>query len=218
MQNDAIGGLSGIIGALALILSVTVHEFCHGLAAYVQGDRTAERLGRLTLNPIAHIDPFGSVILPLLLLVTGSPFMIGWAKPVPFNPYNLRNQRYGPLIVGVAGPLANFCLFLIGGVLLKFLHPVLLSDNLLTVFLVQMTVINFVLMLFNLIPIPPLDGSKVLFGLLPPRYDFWMQRLEQYGPYILLGILFIEYTGYPFINATIAISFAFMTRLLGIPL
>lgn len=205
-----------IVTGAAILISITTHEFCHGLVAYLQGDMTAKDQGRLTLNPIAHIDPFGTILLPLLLFLVHAP-IIGWARPVPFNPYNLSNQRFGPLLVGLAGPLANFFLFLVAGIVLKIVSPQLAAENLLNAFLSQLVVINFVLMLFNLIPIPPLDGSKILFGFLPPRYEHIERWLEVYGPFILLGVLMIEYTGFPFIGYLIHISFSFFTRLFGIP-
>jgi Zn-dependent protease len=121
------------------------------------------------------------------------------------------------LLVGLAGPAANFCIFVIAGLVMKSMNGGLPADNYLMVFLSQLVIINFVLMLFNLIPIPPLDGSKVLFGLLPPRFESVERTLEIYGPFILLGILFIEYTGFPFIGYAIHVSFAFFARLFGFP-
>lgn len=216
-MQEALGPVFGIIiPALAILISITTHEFSHGFAAFLLGDNTAKDQGRLTLNPIAHIDPFGTILLPALLMIMGAP-VIGWAKPVPFNPYNLSDQRYGSLKVGIAGPLANFIIFLIAGLLLKVLLPSFVDGNMLIAFLRQLIVVNFVLMMFNLIPIPPLDGSKVLFGLLPSRFEHWERTLEQYGTFILFFILFIEYTGFPFINMIIGTSFQFVTHLLGIP-
>lgn len=208
--------LPALVVGIAILISITTHEFSHGLAAYLQGDNTAKDQGRLTLNPIAHIDLFGTILLPLILFVSGAP-VIGWAKPVPYNPYNLRNQRWGSLLVGLAGPLSNFILFLIAGLVLKQLFPVLTGDNLLSTFLSQLVIVNFVLMLFNLLPIPPLDGSKVLFGLLPPRYDDLERQLEAYGPFLLMGVLLLNYTVFPFISFFIGTSFFLVTRLFGIP-
>ncbi|MDO8490260.1 MAG: site-2 protease family protein [bacterium] len=217
-MQEALGPIFGIIiPALAILISITTHEFSHGFAAFLMGDNTAKDQGRLTLNPLAHIDPFGTILFPALLMMIGAP-VFGWAKPVPFNPYNLNDQRYGSLKVGIAGPLANFLIFLVAGILLSQLLPILTSSNMLIALLRQLVLINFVLMMFNLIPIPPLDGSKVLFGLLPPRLEHWERWLEQYGMYILLFVLFIEYTGFPVINTAIWTSFQFMTRLLGIPM
>lgn len=216
-MQEGILPIAGIlIPAVAILISITTHEFSHGFAAFLMGDTTAKDQGRLTLNPLSHIDPFGTILLPALLLLIGAP-VFGWAKPVPFNPYNLSDQRYGSLKVGIAGPLANCVLFLVSGILLRQFVPLLGDANLLIVFLNQLVIINFVLMMFNLIPIPPLDGSKVLFGLLPPRFETVERALEQYGFFILLAVLFIENSGFPFISYGLAISFRAVSHLLGVP-
>ncbi|MBI4239669.1 site-2 protease family protein, partial [Candidatus Uhrbacteria bacterium] len=161
-MNDAIVAILPIIvSVVAILLSVVIHEFSHGVAAYAQGDPTPKDQGRLTLNPIPHIDPLGTLLIPGFLLLTGSPFLIGWARPMPFNPYNLRNARYGSLLVALAGPLSNFILFIAAGLLLKFYFPGLEATNFLVIFLAKLVLVNFVLGFFNMIPIPPLDGSKV---------------------------------------------------------
>ena len=154
--------LSIILIVVILILSVVIHEVAHGYAALWLGDTTAYYAGRLTLNPIKHLDMFGSVILPILLSFTG--FIFGWAKPVPYNPYNLKNRRWGELLVAVAGPASNIILALIFGLIIRFVN---LDAGLILVagLIVQ---VNIVLAIFNLIPIPPLDGSKILFAILPP--------------------------------------------------
>ena len=215
-MQELIPVLGMAVVAIAVLISITTHEFSHGLAAFLLGDNTAKDQGRLTLNPLPHIDPFGTILLPALLMLAGAP-VIGWAKPVPFNPYNLSDQRYGSLKVGIAGPLSNFIIFLIAGTLLKLFLPSLGSENMLSTFLQHLVLINFVLMMFNLIPIPPLDGSKVLFGLLPPRFEYIERSLEQYGFFILIFVMFIEYTGFPLIRYVIGTSFYFATHLLGIP-
>ncbi|MBI4252918.1 site-2 protease family protein [Candidatus Uhrbacteria bacterium] len=179
-----------IVSVAAIFLAITVHEFSHGLMAYIQGDKTAYDSGRLTLNPIAHIDPIGTILIPGLLILSGSPFLIGWAKPVPFNPHNLRSGRFGSFLVGLAGPLSNFIIAIIAAIALKALFPALGVTNFLIIFLAQLFFINIVLGTFNLIPVPPLDGSKILFNLLPPRFDRIAEWLELYGFYILIGILF----------------------------
>jgi Zn-dependent protease len=179
-----------------LIFSVVIHEVSHGYAALYLGDRTAQYAGRLTLNPIPHLDMFGSIILPAFLVLLNSPFLIGWAKPVPYNPYNLRNQKWGPAIVGGAGPAANILLAVIFGLAVRFL-PFLAEgpggiffSNFIAIASI-VALLNLVLAIFNLVPIPPLDGSKVLFSLMP--YNWYGARafLEQYG-FILL-IVFILY-------------------------
>ncbi len=171
-----------------LVMSVVIHEVSHGVAAYAQGDKTAQYAGRLTLNPLPHLDPIGSVALPLLLVVTGSPFLIGWARPVPYNPYNLRNQRWGSAIVGAAGPLSNIVLALSFGLIFRF-GGMLLPLEFLQICL-MITAVNVVLAVFNMVPIPPLDGSKVLFALLPYYWHRYEALLEQYGLVALLIFIF----------------------------
>lgn len=216
-MQEGVEPLFGIlVPALAILISITTHEFSHGFAAFMMGDTTAKDHGRLTLNPFAHIDLIGTILLPGLLLLIGAP-VFGWAKPVPFNPYNLSDQRYGSLKVGIAGPLANLVLFVVSGILLSQFTPIFGGANLLIVFLNQLAVVNFVLMMFNLIPVPPLDGSKVLFGILPPRYELFERWLEQYGFFILLAIIIIEQRIFPFISLFLAYSLQTIARIFGIP-
>ena len=152
-----------------IVLSATFHEYAHGFMAYRLGDSTAKNEGRLTLNPLAHIDLVGTVVIPLFLLFFSGIF-IGWAKPVPYNPYNLRDQRYGSLKVGIAGPGANLLIALLLGMLIR-LEGVGIMGNILSPVFVQMLTlvvyINIFLALFNLIPLPPLDGSKIAMDLFP---------------------------------------------------
>jgi len=169
---------------LAILCAFTIHEFSHAFAAYLLGDNTAKDYGRLTLNPLAHIDVLGF----LLLLMAG----FGWGKPVPYNPYNLRNKRYGSAIVGLAGPGANLiCVFLFG-YLFKFLSPIVGPHNLLSIFLMFLVIYNATLMIFNLIPIPPLDGSKILLTLLPPQFNYFKIMLITRGPFILLVLVLLS--------------------------
>ncbi len=146
-----------------VIFSAIIHEIMHGVAADKLGDPTARYAGRLTLNPLVHLDPFGSVILPLLLVLSGSPIFFGWAKPVPYNPYNLRPGRFSEAIVAGAGPASNAVIALIAGLVIRL--GIFSSDVNTTIFLI--VVVNVMLCIFNLIPVPPLDGSKVLAAFLP---------------------------------------------------
>lgn len=173
-----------------LIFSVVIHEVSHGLAAYQLGDPTAKYAGRLTLNPLNHMDPWGSFIVPLFLTISGLGFVFGWAKPVPYNPYNLKDQRFGPAIVGVAGPMSNLALVLLSGVFLRALLVAGTADGLLAHALALVFIINIALMVFNLFPIPPLDGSKLLFAFLPIS-EYTKQTLEKNGLVILLVFLFL---------------------------
>lgn len=172
--------------ALAFVVGITLHEFAHGWAANRLGDPTARYAGRLTLNPIAHIDPIGTVLVPALLVVTGSRFVFGWAKPVPINPNNFRDRRRGMIVVSLAGPAGNLMVASAAAVLFRFLG----ADASSAAFILKpMVYINVFLAFFNLIPVPPLDGSKVLAGLLPGRQE-WLIYLEQYGMIILLLLIF----------------------------
>lgn len=204
------------IAVAALLISLTVHEFSHALAAYVQGDMTAYDAGRLTLNPVPHIDLMGTILLPGFLLLAGSPVMFGWAKPVPFNPLNLRNGRHGSLIVGLAGPLSNIVMCLLAGVALKFSLGAYDASNFLILFLATLMVMNFVLGVFNLIPIPPLDGSKILESVASQRMVPVIEFLEQYGNYLLIALLIINATVYPFLGIFLEKGIGVITRLLDI--
>lgn len=180
-----------IFSLVILIFSVIIHELAHGSVAFSLGDVTAKYEGRLTLNPLKHLDPFGSVILPSLLFLAGSPVLVGWAKPVPVNPYNYKDQKWGSLKVASAGPLSNLALALVFGLALRFL-PIGLLDTipamaLLFSFIVQ---INIMLAIFNLVPIPPLDGSWILFHFFPHSLEKVKIFLQQYGMYILIFLLF----------------------------
>lgn len=176
-----------IFSIAVLIMSVVIHEVSHGFIAYALGDQTAKYEGRLTLNPLRHLDPVGSVIVPALMYLMGG-FIIGWARPVPYNPYNLRNQKWGPAAVGVAGPLANVIIAVVFGLVVRFgagaLPVSFISVSGIIVF------INLILAVFNLVPMPPLDGSKVLFALLPYRWLRVQEFLERYGLFVLFFFIF----------------------------
>jgi len=186
--------MSVIIKLVVLVFSVVIHEVSHGYAALALGDRTAQYSGRLTLNPLKHIDPFGSIMLPLFTSLLGGP-VFGWAKPVPYNPYNLKNQKWGPAIVGAAGPAANLLLALVFGLVVRFSPYIFAgaSRDFLSNFIMiaaAISVLNLVLAIFNLVPIPPLDGSKVLFAVLPYRWRDIEVVLDRYGFLILLFFIF----------------------------
>jgi Zn-dependent protease len=173
-----------------ILLALTVHEYAHGWVAYKYGDPTAKYAGRLTLNPLAHLDFLGTIMLFLIHL--------GWAKPVPVNPYNLRNPKRDMMWVSFAGPGANLLTALICGLIIRFFGFLPLGmdyrTSLLGIFLQMVAVglvINVVLAIFNLIPIPPLDGSKILMGLLPPQYEQQFAQLERFGPFLLIFLVLV---------------------------
>lgn len=217
MEQSIGGALPIIVSAVAIILAITVHEFSHGFMAYLQGDMTARDHGRLTLNPLAHIDPIGTILIPAILILSGSPFLFGWAKPVPFNPNHLRSGRFGAFLVGLAGPLSNFIMFALSGIFLKLVFPFFPPTNFLIIFLAQLLVINLILGFFNLVPIAPLDGSKILFNLLPPRFDPIAEWLDRWGPYLLIVILVLE-TSYPVFGDFIQFLVIQTGRILNLPL
>ena len=199
--------LSIIIIALILLYSIILHELAHGQAAELMGDPTARLAGRLTLNPLPHLDPLGT-LLPLLLMVTGAPLVFGWAKPVPINPYNFRDREKGMLLVSSAGIVTNLFIAWLLGLVLRFL-PV--SNEYLAQALLYGIRINVVLAVFNLIPIPPLDGSKVLEAILPRglqmQYGQWRRQME-HQPFLGFGIviLFIVFLGGIFSSFIYAIA------------
>lgn len=195
--------MTGIVfGIIILLISIVLHEVAHGYAADSMGDPTARLAGRLTLNPIAHLDLVGSVIVPFMTVVFGSAlfggaFVFGWAKPVPFNPYNLSNKRWGEALVAAAGPGVNLLLALCAGLALRFG----LGGEVLLPFLAYVVIINIVLALFNLVPIPPLDGSKILFSILPYHAVRIRDMLAQYGlVLVLIFVLFFWQLLHPLVN------------------
>ena len=169
------------------MVAFTTHEFSHALMATALGDGTPKRMGRLTLNPIAHIDFVGLLMLVLI--------GFGWGKPVPFNPYNLKYQKWGGTLVALAGPFANLLNIILWGVILKVvvIYQILPPANLMVQFLLLLIDLNIVLLVFNLIPIPPLDGSHLLFDILrAPKYDQIKSFLESRGPFLLLGLIILD--------------------------
>ncbi|OGF26316.1 hypothetical protein A2303_03910 [Candidatus Falkowbacteria bacterium RIFOXYB2_FULL_47_14] len=172
-----------IFQIIILVFSAIIHEYMHGWMADRLGDPTARDAGRLTMNPIAHIDPFGSILLPLLMITMNTGFVFGWAKPVPFNPYNLRDAKYGPAKVAIAGPLGNLITALFFGLILRF-SP--LPNPTLGALLALIVWINLLLMVFNLVPIPPMDGSKVIAPFLPVSWQNRFAEAERYGMFLVL--------------------------------
>ena len=186
MQPEFLLALSIVI----LLFSVILHEVMHGWVALKFGDRTAEQAGRLTLNPIPHIDPIGTILLPGLLLLTGAPILFGWAKPVPVNPLNFSSLRKGELLVSAAGILANFSLAILAAVIYHILQALPQSFPSIIGNVLRFTVmINLILGIFNLFPIPPLDGSKILLSQLPYNLARSYEKLEPYGFIILLILM-----------------------------
>ncbi|HPW34218.1 MAG TPA: site-2 protease family protein [Candidatus Paceibacterota bacterium] len=182
-----------IFQLVVLLFSAIIHEVSHGYAAYKMGDNTAKNEGRLTLNPLSHLDPFGSVVLPLLLyFASAGSFVIGWAKPVPFNPFNLKNPKRDSGIIAVAGPASNLLIACLAALILRF-SP-FLGGIVNPIFLQIVVIINLSLMIFNLVPIPPLDGSKILFAFLPVRFYRLQTTLEQYGMWILIAFIFFGFS------------------------
>ena len=180
-----------------------MHEAAHGYVANHLGDDTAKKLGRVTLNPFKHIDRFGTIILPLILIVIKSPFIFGWAKPVPVKFLRLNNPLRGMVLVAVAGPATNILLAFVAALILSLMHNFGLSGNhWFEQTLVNFFIINIILAVFNMIPIPPLDGGRVAVGLLPKYFSYQLARLERYGLFIIIAALFIL----PLIGEQIGIS------------
>lgn len=171
-----------IFSLIVLLFSVIIHEVSHGYAALMQGDRTAEYEGRLTLNPLKHIDLVGTIILPAISLMLPGSFLFGWAKPVPFNPYNLKNRRWGEAIVAVAGPLSNIVLALVFGLFIRFyIIPHGLVDGPVASLCAIIALVNITLAVFNLVPVPPLDGSKIISAVLPHGWMKIRYAIERFG-------------------------------------
>jgi len=180
------------VWAIPLVLAITLHEAAHGFVAWKLGDPTAYRLGRVTFNPLKHIDPFGTIVLPAMLFLMRAPFLFGFAKPVPVNFRALRHPRRDSVLVAMAGPGTNLLLAVSSALLI---HGALLMPPVASVWLVEnlknSLLINLVLAVFNMLPLPPLDGGRVAVGLLPPPLARPLARLERYGILILVGLLFL---------------------------
>ena len=198
-----------IFQIVVLLYSVVIHEVSHGLMADSLGDPTARNLGRLSLNPLKHLDMFGSVILPLLLFLVRSPFIVGYAKPVPYVPENLRDRKYGPAKVAIAGPASNLVLAFLFGMTLRFL-PDIFTSPLVPQLLSFIIVLNLVLAIFNLFPIPPLDGHWLLMTFLPRRFIKFRRFLYQYS--LVLLIIFLIYI-FPLIFPLVGLVYELLTGL-----
>lgn len=189
-----------IFSLAILVFSVVIHEFAHGIAALYQGDPTAKLSGRLTLNPIKHIDPIGSIVLPIICAILPGSIMIGYAKPVPINPYNFKNRRFGEAIVAFAGPASNLIIAILLGLSLRF-YGEMMTQTMVTL-LVSAVFTNIVLAVFNLVPLPPLDGSKILYSIFPQKTGEFIRKMESYG-YILTFVFIFAFIQviYPVITA-----------------
>ncbi|MCK5132563.1 MAG: site-2 protease family protein [Candidatus Sabulitectum sp.] len=187
-----------------VFFSVVCHEIAHGYTAFRLGDPTASRMGRLSFNPIVHIDLFGTIILPAMLIFMKSPFLFAWAKPVPVNPAYFRNPKKGMMLVAMAGPATNLAIAIALSVLLSLLGGIL--PAFLTRTFAYVSVINVMLMVFNLIPIPPLDGSRIVSNFLKGKALWNYMKLERFGMFIVFGLLFtgvISSILYPAMNLTV---------------
>ncbi len=196
----------------AVAVTLSVHEFSHAATAVALGDETPRRAGRFTLNPLAHADILGTV----MMLLVG----FGWAKPVPFNPHNLRITRWGPAVVALAGPFSNLALVILFGLASLLVGPRLGADNFLTIFLALMVLASTGLFLFNLIPIPPLDGSKLLLAALAaPEYARARELLETRGPFLLLALIILDnFLGVSIFGTLFGGAFSFVARIFQLPL
>ena len=183
-----------VITIVALIISIILHEMAHAHAANALGDPTARLQGRLSPNPLVHIDPLGSVIIPGLLMFMNAGILFGWAKPVPYNPYNLTNQKWGEALVALAGPAANVLLAVIFSLIVRFGDVLTLPDSFISLAW-YIVYINVLLALFNMLPFPPLDGSKILSSVLPyplsMHYQKFIRFVEQYGIFVMFAFIFI---------------------------
>jgi Zn-dependent protease len=186
-------------------MSVVIHEVSHGYAALALGDRTAEYEGRLTLNPVKHIDLWGSIIFPSVSYFLGG-FIFGWAKPVPFNPYNLRNQKWGEAIVAIAGPASNLIIAIVFGLGMRFLITDLSTP--LAQIVASVVLTNLILAFFNLMPIPPLDGSKILTSVMPAGFMAIRQKIEQFG---FVAVLIFALVLWQFVTPLISFVFYLIT-------
>ncbi|MEK9595046.1 MAG: site-2 protease family protein [Rhodospirillaceae bacterium] len=213
---DQIGDIAftASVWILPVLLAVTLHEAAHGYVAWVLGDDTAKQLGRVTLNPLVHIDRFGTVILPGLLLLFSAPFLFGYAKPVPVSVGRLNHPRRDMMLVAVAGPLANIILALLAAIMFHLLSLVPdFADNWVARTLLNMFQLNLILAVFNLLPIPPLDGGRILTGALPYPLAVRLAALERFGMMLIVGGLFLL----PFLGKQFGYSLDIFGWFIGVP-
>jgi Zn-dependent protease len=199
-----------IVLAVLLLVAFPIHEFAHALAAYRLGDSTARLFGRLTLNPLAHFDPAGGLMLSISVLLVG--FGFGWAKPTPVNPRNLEGGRWGEAIVAGAGPFSNLLLAIAASIPLRFIYATGMDVGFLEGVLQLFLIINLALMLFNLLPIPPLDGGRIAVGLLPDVLARPLAALEPFGMLILIAVLFLV----PLLGAQLGVDLSIVSRVVNV--
>lgn len=206
------------VAIIPVLFAITVHEVAHGWVANKFGDPTARMLGRLSLNPIKHIDPIGTIVVPGLMLLLGG-FLFGWAKPVPVDPRNFKNPKTDMIWVAIAGPLSNLIMAFLWAIILKLCVSALAAEHALSIplrYMAQIGIqINIVLLVLNLIPIPPLDGSKVLMGLLPGRMAYKLSLIEPYGFFILLALIYFGVFS-AILNPVLNIFVSFISAVLAI--
>ncbi len=193
-----------IFQLIILVMSVVIHELSHGYVADLLGDPTPRLQGRLTLNPLKHLELFGSLIVPIVTALAGFPF--GWAKPVQWNPYNVVNKRWGELLISIAGPGSNLFIAIVFGLVVRFFHESL-SLHFIEIS-AYIIIINIVLAVFNMVPLPPLDGSKVLFSFLPPRFLYIREFVEKYSLFLFLILIFFLWR---FVEPVIPLIFRWIT-------
>ncbi len=200
--------LTSLIAYIAtLVVAITVHEFCHAWAGHRLGDVTAQREGRLTLNPLKHIDPFFTLLLPLMLIFLGSPVVFGAAKPVPFNPYAVRYGKWGAALVAIAGPMSNLAMAAFVATYMRLFALPAAAGGV----LVSFVMINLGFFVFNMLPVPPLDGSRVLYAAAPPALADLLDRIERFG---LAGVMLFLFVFYQFLSPYIVLVITSLGRAL----